>query len=146
MRRIKLFWVIVVLFGVAFSWSSVNGQHADRTKLIKGTNWNAFSKNLVVALKTDNLGLQISAMQHIIHWADHLKVGEAAPVLIRLYRNHENVRVRQIALVTINAINNDWAKGIVKRDIAFEESARIKKMMYAILLTKEKKRPGESLQ
>ncbi len=145
MKRTSLFGVIVVLFMVILCWSSVYGQQTEKDRLIKTTNWNTFSQNLVAALKSDNLGLQISAMQHIIHWAKYVNVGEAAPVLIKFYRQHENVRVRQIALVTINAINNDWAKGIVKRDIAFEKSDKIKNMMYAILLTKNERGPGGSL-
>ena len=146
MKKKSLIGVIVVLVMVILSVGSVHGRQSEQDKLIKSTDWKKFSKNLVMALKSDNLGLQISAMQHIIHWNKYVKVGEAAPVLIKLYRQHENERVRQISLVTINAINNDWAKGIVKRDIAFEESAKIKKMMYAILRTKNERGPGESLQ
>ena len=65
-------------------------------------------------------------MQLVITYADKLDVSDAALDLVRLYRTHKDERVRQMALVTIHTINNDWAAGIVKRDYAFEKSNKIK--------------------
>ena len=101
--------------------------------------WKAFSKNLVMAIKSPNTGLQVSAMQLMITYAEKLDVSDATLDLVRLYRTHKNERVRQIALVTINEINNDWATGIVKRDYTFEKSKSIKKMMAAIIVQNQKK-------
>lgn len=129
---------IIALFLLSFSLISVSNvsaqeQELDWEMLIKQTNWKLFSDNLVKAVNSGNLGLQTSAMQLIVQWHDRLKVENATPALIKLYRNHENERVRMLALVTINKINNEWAKGIVNRDVAFEKSKTIKRMMYAIL-------------
>lgn len=102
-------------------------------------NWKAFGKNLEMALKTPNTGLQVSAMQKVIKYAGKIKVDGAVLELVKLYRNHENVKVRQMALVTINTLNNDWAKSIAKRDYRFEKSEKIKKMMVAIMKSKKDK-------
>lgn len=96
-------------------------------------NWDAFSKNLVAALQTPNTGLQVSAMQQVIKHADKVNVDAAALDLIKLYRRHKDDSVRQMALVTINSVNNEWALEIVKRDFEFEKSKTIKRMMAAII-------------
>jgi len=95
--------------------------------------WDTFSQNLTVALKTSNTGLQVSAMQLVIQYADKLKMDEAAKDLVKLYRKNKDERVRLMALVTINSIDNDWALSVVKRDFAYEKSTRIKKAMAAII-------------
>ena len=64
-------------------------------------------------------------MKKVIAYADKLNISDVALELVRLYRNHKDERVRQLALVIINATNNDWAAGIVKRDYGFEKSAKI---------------------
>jgi hypothetical protein len=137
MKRSICVVIIILLFGpIVLSQDVIKTKVEAHKSLMEKTDWNAFSKNLVMALKSGNLGLQTSAMQHIIVYHQRLKVSGAITHLVKLYRNHENEQVRQMALVTINKINNDWAKGIVKRDLAFEESIRMKKMMYAILMSK----------
>ena len=128
-RFISIFATLVFSFTLMFSNVSFAKERVD---------WDAFSKNLVKALKTPNTGLQVSAMQKVITYSDKLNISDAALELVRLYRNHKDERVRQLALVTINATNNDWAAGIVKRDYDFEKSAKIKQVMAAIIVAQEK--------
>lgn len=118
--------------------------NVDWETLLEKTDWKSFSKNLVAALKTDNTGLQVSAMQLVIKWKDRINVNDAALDLVKLYRSHKNEYVRQMALVTINTMSNDWAAGIVVRDLNFEESERMKRMMVAIIKKNQTKRlkPG----
>ena len=129
-RNMIIFAILMFSFTLIFSHVSFAQQKVD---------WDMFSKNLVKALKTPNTGLQVSAMQKVITYADKLDISDAALELVRLYRNHKDERVRQLALVTINATNNDWAAGIVKRDYNFEKSAKIKRVMAAIIAANEKK-------
>lgn len=114
----------------------------DWKTLVEKTNWKSFSKNLVTAIKSGNTGLQVSAMQLVIKWGDRINVSGAALDLVKLYRKHENEKVRQIALVTINAMNNDWAAGIAIRDLAFEDSERMKRMMVAIIRQNQTRNNG----
>ena len=129
-RNMIIFAILVFSCILIFSHVSFAQQKVD---------WDMFSKNLVKALKTPNTGLQVSAMQKVITYADKLDISDAALALVRLYRNHKDERVRQLALVAINATNNDWAAGIVKRDYNFEKSAKIKRVMAAIIAANEKK-------
>jgi hypothetical protein len=140
-RNVFILAVCLVSFSLV-SIGNVNAQDNDFDweTLVEKTNWKTYSENLVMAMKSGNLGLQTSAMQLIIQWNDKLNVENAATDLVRLYRNNKNERVRIMALVTINTIDNEWAKGIVRRDVAFETSPTIKRMMYAVLMIQPKKK------
>ena len=101
--------------------------------IIEKTDWNSFSNNLVEALKSENQGLQTSAMQFVIKYGTQVNVDRAMFDIVRLYRNNKNEQVRRMALVTIHATQNQFALDIVKRDLAFENNPKIKKTMLAIL-------------
>ena len=49
-------------------------------------NWNAFSKNLVQAIKSGHPGLQQSAMQRIVQYADKLDVEDAVWDIVQIFR------------------------------------------------------------
>jgi len=105
----------------------------DWNHLVKSADWQKFSKNLEEALNMKNVGLQTSAMQMIIKYGNKVDVDNSALNLVRIYRMNKNEKIRQLALVTLHAMQNDWALGIIKRDIRFESSEKIKRMMVAII-------------
>ncbi len=94
--------------------------------------WEAFSKNVVKALKSDNTGLQQSAMQMVIKYSSQLNVKDAVFDVMRIYRNDKNQQVRRLALVTLTNMDSEWAKGFLKREIQFEGDSEIKKQLIAI--------------
>ena len=106
---------------------------ADWDKMIVSGDWHNFSKNLEGAVKSENMGLQVSAMQMVIKYSDKVTINNSVTNLVRVYRSDPNERFRQLALVTIHAIQNDWALGIVERDLGFERSPKIKKLMTAVI-------------
>ncbi len=130
MKRFAIFVILIQLCFASTVWSR---DQDDKT------NWDLFSKNLVKAIQNKNLGLKISALQHVIHHKDNINVDRAVIDIVRLYRSHKDDRVRQLALVTLHAMENDWAIGIIKRDFRFEKSPQIKRIMLAILYDKTKK-------
>lgn len=99
----------------------------------KTTDWQAFSKNLVKALATPNEGLQLSAMQQIITYADKLDVDDAVFDIMRFYRDHKNEKVRQLALTTLYKTQNKWAMGFLRLAVRFEKSPLLKRQIYKIL-------------
>jgi len=130
MKRIMFITVVVL---VSFCCVGAQEKAPDWDQLLENTDWNLYSKNLIKALRSDNLGLQASSMQSIIKYSNHVKVDVVVMDLIKMYRRHKNDRVRQLALVTINALQNDYAFGIIKRDYEFECCPMIKKTIAAII-------------
>ena len=114
---ITLVFVVVLMFGQAKA----------------SDEWNTFSDNLVLALQCDCDGLKASAMQLIIKHADKVWVHDAAFDLYQIFKYHENERMRQLALVTLYKINNEWFLGELKKDLKDETSPAIRHQMLAIL-------------
>lgn len=99
----------------------------------KAQQWDRASKTMVKALKTDNDGLKISVLHNIIRYGDELDVGDAVFDIMRIYRNHNDDRVRQLALIALHKIENEWAMNFLKRAVQFENSPTLRKRIYAIL-------------
>ncbi len=111
--------LILLLFGITqFSFAG------DKDRLAK-VNWDAFSKNLVVAIASENEGLRQSAMQHIITYCDYLDVNDCVFDLVRIYRYHKDQRMRQMAVVTLHKIGNPWSMSFLKRNLKFEDNPTI---------------------
>ncbi|MFZ0391873.1 MAG: hypothetical protein WAN36_15535 [Calditrichia bacterium] len=118
-------------------------------------NWDAFSKNLAVALASGNEGLQQSAISHVIEYCENLEMNDAAVDLVRIYRNNKDERMRQMAVVVLHKVNNKWAMDFLFRNYKFENNPTIKRMiadcfyqqqqkLLAIQLNEQKKLIAES--
>lgn len=125
MKRIQFFTAVLIGF-LALAWS-VQANDLPKEK------WDSFSNNLIVALKSQNEGLQRSAMMRIIQYADKVKVDVAVYDVVRIYRKHSDENMRQLALVTLYKMDNKWAIDFLKRAAKFEKSPRLQKQIYAIL-------------
>ncbi|MBN1559094.1 hypothetical protein JW998_02510 [candidate division KSB1 bacterium] len=91
--------------------------------------WDAFSKNLIVALKSDNPGLQQSAMCMIIQYADNLTIPRSAVFdIVKVFRSDKNDNVRLLALVTLHKIEDPWAMDFLRRHRQFERQTRVKQL------------------
>ncbi len=136
MKRISTILAMIVFSLMLIGWSNTlpaADPMAEWEALAQKADWKTFSKNLVMALNSCNEGLQVSAMQMVVKYADKVNVKKASLKLLCLYRNHKDERVRLLALVTIHATKNEWALGFVCRDLKFEKSPKIKKLMYTII-------------
>lgn len=106
---------------------------AETTADLSTVDWEAFSTNLVRALASDNDGLHVSAMQLIIKYGDRLDVDRARFDVMRLYRDHDDDRVRRMAVVTLGTMQNGWALGFLTRSIDFEKNPAVRHTMQAVL-------------
>lgn len=126
MKKLMLFVNIAVLIGLLVG---INNSYAQERQI----NWEAFSKNLVMALGTTNTGLQLSAMGMIIRYSDKLQVEDAVFDVMRIYRLNKDPQVRILALVTLHKIQNDWSMYCLKSNLKFEADERVKKLCSFVL-------------
>lgn len=122
MKRLSL--ILIVLL-VSIPMLAFGGEQTDADQV----NWNAFSKNLVKAVASENEGLQRSAMRLIIHHAENVNVDQGVFDLLRIYRSNKNEKVRQMAVVALHSIQNKWAMNFLKRDLKFEDSPVLQKQI-----------------
>ena len=91
--------------------------------------WDAFSQNLTKALKSDNAGLQQSAMCMVIQYADHLTIPRDAVFnIVRVFRSDKDKNVRLLALVTLHKIEDPWAMDFLQRHRRYEKETRLKQI------------------
>jgi hypothetical protein len=94
--------------------------------------WDSFSDNLVQALQSDNDGLKASAMQMIIKHGDKVYVNDAAIEVYRVFVNHENVKMRQLALNALYKMQNQWFFDRISEEINDEVNPLIRHQLLAI--------------
>ena len=102
----------------------------------KKVDWDSFTENLSVGLVHPNYGVRQSSMLMIVKHGDNLKLDrEAVFELVRLYRskNHD-VKYRQLALASLNSIQDKWALDFLRRSYKFEDNPVLKRTIGAILL------------
>jgi hypothetical protein len=128
MKRSILTIIAALALSPVLSFNSASAQ------VVRKTDWNLFSKNLVMAVKSSNEGLKLSAMQQIIHYADNLNVTQARYEIMNVFLTHKNPRVRQLALAALSKINNTLDMGFLQRQMFFEEHPVIKKQIAAALI------------
>ncbi len=95
--------------------------------------WDAFSANLNRALKSENMGVKLSAMQLVIKYSDKIDVSNSVFDVMREFRDNEELAIRQLSLVTLYKMNNEWAIDFLKRLHKFEENTKIKNTIKAIV-------------
>lgn len=125
-RKVTIYFITVALLLMIISTTSAFATERD-------VNWDVVSENLESALQSNNPGLQQSAMRLIIQYADYVDVDDAVFNMMRLYRHSDNSKVRQLALVTLHKIGDEYAMDFVKRNLKYETDEKIIKLSNAVL-------------
>jgi hypothetical protein len=107
--------------------------HEKATTYVSKGQWDAFSENLVVALKSEHDGLKVAAMGMVIRYSDQVDVKNAVFDVMRVYRNHDNMDMRRMALVTLGEMNNEWAIAFLERAERFEDSPVLRQTIKAVV-------------
>jgi hypothetical protein len=96
-------------------------------------NWDAFSTNLVVALKSNHPGLQESAMQRIIRYSDSLEITDGIYDIALIFRFDDNPQMRRLAMVTLSKINTDYSLSYLCQYLKYEDNQSIRKQCCCII-------------
>ena len=96
-------------------------------------NWDAFSTNLVVALKSNHPGLQESAMQRIIQYSDSLEITKSVYNIALIFRFDNNPQMRRLAMVTLSKINTDYSISYLCQYLKYEDNQSIRKQCCCII-------------
>ena len=126
MKTRKNLITLAIVGILVFAFGAVNASE-------ENVDWDAFSNNIQVALKSDNDGLKFSAVQQVIQYADQFDVKDGIYDIVEIYRSNENVKVRQLALTAISSTQNKWAMDFLSRNLKYEKSESLKKQIYHIL-------------
>ena len=106
---------------------------ASEAAAIDAATWKAFSTNLVHALKMDNDGVKVAAMQYVIRYGDKLDVGAAVFDVMRIYRNHKDDDVRRMAVVALSRMQSEGAIGFLRLSVEYEKSETVRHTIQAVV-------------
>ena len=116
-------FVIMLVLSLSFSL------YADGSK----TDWQAYSANLVKAVKKGSPGLKQSAMQRVIQYGDKLDVSEASYEIGRIFGYNDEAAVRRLAMITLHKINTDKSMYYLQKYLPLETNESVKKQANSIL-------------
>jgi hypothetical protein len=121
----------IYLVALALMLMIINTASAQDTE--RKVDWELVSENLVIAIQSDNPGLQQAAMRLVIQYADNLDVDDAVLDMMRIYRFSDDSKMRQLALVTLHKIGSEYAMDFAKRNLKFETDEKILKLSQACI-------------
>jgi len=104
---------------------------------VSQADWDAFSKNLVNALKSDHDGLREAAMRFVIQYGDRVNVKAAVFDVMRIYRNHDNQNLRRMAVVALGQMNSDWAISFLRLSVEYESSDALRHTVRAVVESRD---------
>ena len=105
--------------------------HAER--YVSQGQWDAFGENLVSALKSEHDGLKAAAMQMIIRYNNQVDVKDGAYDVMKIYRTHDDISMRRMALVALGQMESEWAIGFLERADRFETLPVLQQTLRAVV-------------
>lgn len=107
----------------------------DRAALMTAAEWADYADRVSDALYSENAGIRECALRMTVLYADQLAVDRLDVFEIaRIYRNDPDPRMRRLAVVALNAVDDDWGMDLLARSYRFETVKPIKYTIAASLL------------
>ena len=98
----------------------------------KASWWNLLGRQLSHSIDKPSSEVSVGELQNIIYFAsnhkDKVKLNDAIPGLLDVFKNHEDEQYRLMAVAAINAIGNRSAMLALKKAANAEASPRVKKI------------------
>jgi hypothetical protein len=89
---------------------------------------------LSAALHSDHRGLESAALRLVITYGEAVRLdGTTMLQVVRIYRDHEDQRMRRMAIVAIGASGDTWAKDFLARSLPFEGSSKLRHTIRAVI-------------
>ena len=138
-------WVAAMLFAMCLAAplqaatandtekEAIEALNTKAEKYVSQGQWDAFSKNLVTALKSEHDGLKAAAMQMIIRYNNQVDVEAGVHDVMTVYRTHDDLSMRRMALVALGQMESEWAIGFLERADRFEKSPVLQQTLRAVV-------------
>jgi hypothetical protein len=131
-KRFTIFLVSLALMLILINSASAQSPEPEY-------DWESISENLVLGIQSGNPGVQQAAMRMVIQYPEKIDVDDAINDLMHIYRFNDDTKMRQLALVTLHKIGNEYAMDFAKRNLEFESDEKVLKLSQAALCDCAKK-------
>lgn len=93
-----------------------------------------FCKKIASNLQSENQGVRLSALMHIIRYADQIDFTNAHNEVMDIFLFNENAKIRQLALTALHKINVSTDMNFLLIQKNFEKDPDILRHIIAVLL------------
>lgn len=132
MKRLSKIAFGLALFVLALAPLNVQAEAA-----YANTDWDNLQKQLTTSLESPVESIQVSAMQHIVffstNFAENVNFRSSTDTLMRIYTDHEDERMRVLALQALNAVGGYIIMEQLADFVETESSDRVRKLTNAVL-------------
>jgi len=102
--------------------------------LLTPAQWRAFEENVAAGIRSENAGVQESAMGQITKFGRYMDFSRDDVItVVRVYRNAGTFRNRQLAITAIGSMNDRWGIEFLDMLSATETSEQLQRSMKAIV-------------
>lgn len=130
-----LHFLSVAVFSVAINTpASAQDSGLDRDTLLTGAQWETFNQNLIDAVHRGSDGVREGALMQIAHYGEYMDFPELTVFeVMRLYRDHEDPRIKRLAVVALGNMGSRWAIEFLDMLAPYEEDASLRKTMESVV-------------
>ena len=100
---------------------------------VQAARWDTFSTNLTSALKSENEGVKLAALQLVIQYGAQVDVDRAVFDVMRVYRDHNNDDIRRMAVVALGKMQHRWAINFLDRSEDFEKNDAVRRTIHDVV-------------
>lgn len=96
--------------------------------------WQRYGERLAETLASDHEGLRQGALRLMVLYGKKLELRrEAIYDVVRIYRDHDNDRMRRMAVVALGSLDNAWGLDLLSRSVRFERTPTVRRTILAVL-------------
>jgi len=128
-RRFTELVLLTTVCGAFLAATPVSAQDwtADRDTVLTAEGWAQFGKNVSDAIYEGNAGQRQTALRHIVQYGQYLRLDrELVFEVMRIYRNHKELRMRRLAVLALGNMNDRWAIEFLEMLEPYEEHPELK--------------------
>ncbi|MEM7692492.1 MAG: hypothetical protein AAF194_08655 [Pseudomonadota bacterium] len=126
-----------IAFGLAMLVLALAPLNVQAEAAYANTDWANLQQQLTTSLDSPVESIQVSAMQHIVffsaNFAENVNFRSSTDKLMRIYTDHDDERMRVLALQALNAIGGYIIMEQLADYVETESSDRVRKLTNAVL-------------
>jgi len=141
-KRLLALVITVLVTGAAVADPPTLELQLDEAALFTAADWAAYSDRISDALASDHDGLREAALRMTVLHGQNLTLDRRDTIeMVRLFRDHENARMRRLAVVALNAADDHWGMDMLARSYRFEDDPNVHYQIAAVLLDHAQRHP-----
>ncbi|NND70206.1 MAG: hypothetical protein HKN43_01370 [Rhodothermales bacterium] len=124
----------LALFGPLTSTAQNVSTDADTLYLMSAQQWADFNSHITRAVVSENPGVVEGGLRQVIRYGELLNLSRSCIFdIMRIYRNHDDVSMRILAIRALGNSNDRWAIEFLDMIVEWEDNPTLKKTIQGVV-------------